>query len=126
APAEVADHVPVDRGLVDAAGLGVGLAHGEVDGAADLLVEEDLAGPVGDAEVGADPELAEAAGALVGVEHLDQELLAALGGRVDDLAALEAEADARDLAAGVGRRQVEGDLALRGVLERAGEELAVG
>ena len=112
--------------LVDAAGLGVGLADGEVDGAADLLVEEDLAGAVGDAEVGADAELAEAAGALVGVEHLDQEVLAALGGRVDDLAALEAEADAGDLAAGVGRRQVEGDLALGRVLDRAGEELAVG
>ena len=41
------------------------------------------------------PELAEPARALVGVEHLDQEVLAALGARVDDLAGLEAEADAR-------------------------------
>ena len=61
---------------VDAAGLGIAAADGQVDGAADLLVEQDLAGPVDDPVVGADAELAEAAGALIGVEHLDQELLA--------------------------------------------------
>ena len=41
---------------------------GEVDGAAELLVEEDRADRAGDAVVGADAELAEVAGALVGVE----------------------------------------------------------
>ncbi len=78
------------------------------------------------AVVGADAELAEAAGALVGVEQLDQELLAALGAGVDDLAGLEAQAHAGDLAAADHGRQVEGDLALDRVLDRAGEELAVG
>src|SRR5215211_4736078 len=97
-----------------------------MDRSADLLVEQDLAGPGGDPVVGADAELAEPAGALVGVEHLDQELLALLGAGVDDLAALEPEADARDLTARIARRQVEGDLALGGVLDRTGEELAVG
>ena len=58
----------------------------EVDRAADLLVEQDLLREAVDAVVGADPELAEPARALVGVEHLDQELLVALGGRVDDSA----------------------------------------
>ena len=42
--------------------------------------------PSRDPVVGADAELAEAAGALVGVEHLDQELLALLGRGVDHLA----------------------------------------
>ena len=46
AATEVADHVPVDRGLVDAASLGIAAPDREVDGAADLLVEQDLAGPV--------------------------------------------------------------------------------
>ena len=41
--AQVADEVPVQRGLVLAAGLGVRAAEREVDGAADLLVEEDRA-----------------------------------------------------------------------------------
>ena len=80
--AEVADHVPVDRRLVDASGVRVAAADREVDGAADLLVEQDLTGSLRDAVVGADPELAQAAGAGIGVEHLDQEILAALGARV--------------------------------------------
>ena len=49
-----------------------------MDRAADLLVEQDLAGAAVDRVVGADPELAEATGAGVGVKQLDQELLAAL------------------------------------------------
>ena len=77
--AQVADQVGVDGALVDAARLGVAGADREVDGAADLLVEQDRAGAVLDPEVGADPELAQAARALVGVEHADQVLLAALG-----------------------------------------------
>src|SRR5215211_3306596 len=97
-----------------------------MNGAADLLVEQDLAGAGRNPVVGADAELAEAACAVIGVEHLDQELLALLGARVDDLAAFEAEADARDLTAGVTRRQVEGDLTLGGVLDGTGEELPVG
>src|SRR5262245_11734303 len=95
---QVADHVPVDGGLVEAARLGIRAADGEVDGATDLLVEQDLPGAVGDAVVGPDPELAEAARAIVGVEHLDEELLALLGARVDDPAALEPEPDPGDLA----------------------------
>src|SRR3954453_13179258 len=96
-----------------------------MDGPADLLVEQDLPGPRGDAVVRADAELAEAAGPVVGIEHLDQEVLALLGGGVDDLAALEAKPNSGDLAPGVARRQVEGDLALGRVLDRAREELAV-
>src|SRR3954453_5328635 len=96
-----------------------------MDGPADLLVEQDLAGPGRDAVVGADAELAETAGTFVGVEHLDQEVLALLGRGVGDLAALEAKANSGDLAPGVARRQVEGDLALGRVLDRAREELAV-
>ena len=90
-----------------AARLGIGGADGHVDGAADLLVEEDVAGAAVDPVVRADAELAQAPGALVRVDELDQELLAALGRRVDDLAGLEAEADARDLAPGDHRGQVE-------------------
>src|SRR4051794_3882710 len=40
AAAQVADHVPVHRGLVGATGLGIGAPDGKVHGAADLLVEE--------------------------------------------------------------------------------------
>ena len=70
APAQVADQVGVDGALVLAAGLRVARADRHVDGAADLLVEQDVAGAAVDPVVGADPELAEPAGALVGVEQL--------------------------------------------------------
>ena len=66
-------------GLVRAAGLGVAVADREVDGAADLLVEEDRADRAVDAEVGADAELAEEARAGVRVERGLQVGVAALG-----------------------------------------------
>ena len=42
--AHVADHVPVDHALIDAAGLRIAGAHGHVEAAADLFIEEDIAG----------------------------------------------------------------------------------
>src|SRR3954469_22795727 len=68
--AQVADHVPVDRGVVHAPGLGVARAERQVEGAADLLVEQYLLRPGLDPVVSADPELPEAACARVGVERL--------------------------------------------------------
>src|SRR5215211_3436699 len=124
--AQVADHVPVDRRVVAAAGLGIAHADREVHGAADLLVEQDLLGAGGDAVVRADPELAEALGAVIGVEHLVQEGLAALGRGVHDLASIEAQLDPRHLAAAVGGRERVADLPLHRVLHRTREELPVG
>ena len=57
-----------------------------MDGAVDLLVEEDVAREARDARVAAEPELAEPLRAGVGREHLPQELLALVRGRLDDLA----------------------------------------
>ena len=54
--------------------------------------------------IAADPELAEPARALVGVEHAEQELLVGRRARLDDPAALEAEADVPDLVVQVARR----------------------
>src|SRR3954470_15049976 len=57
AGAQIADEVPVDRGAVLAAGLRVRAAQGEVDGPADLLVEQDRAHRPVDPEVRADSDL---------------------------------------------------------------------
>jgi hypothetical protein len=57
--AQVLDHVPVQGGFVDAAGFRVGLAEGEVDGAADLFVEQDVFDEALDVVVGADAEFAQ-------------------------------------------------------------------
>ena len=108
------------------AALRIGHPDRHVDRAADLLVEQDLLGGGGDAEVRADSELAQPARAVVGVEHLDEELLALLGRGVHHLAVLEAHAHAGHGAAAVARREREDDLAVHRVLHRAGEELAVG
>ncbi len=70
-----------------------------MDGAADLLVEQDVAGEAGDIEVGAEGELAEVAGAFVGIEVFEQIVLALGGTGIDDFAVFEAEADIDDFAA---------------------------
>src|SRR5205823_7595212 len=78
-----------------------------------------------DAGVAADAELSEAARPLVAVERLEQELLVRTGRGVHDATALEAEPHARQLPAGVDRRELaEQDLAFGGILDRAAEELA--
>src|SRR5215211_6536994 len=124
--AQIADHVAVDGALVDAARLGIALADREVDRAADLLVEQDVARSAVDPVVGADPQLAQPPRAVVGVEQLVQEGLAALGACIGDPATLEAQPNSADLAPADHRREVKADLALDRILDRAGEELAVG
>src|SRR5207253_2663539 len=96
----------------------------EVDGPADLLVEQDHPRRPGDARVRADPELAEEPGAGVGLERLEQVGLAALGTGVDDLARLEAQLDAGDVDPRRAGRDGEAHGARGRVLVRAGEDLA--
>ena len=87
----------MQRGLVLAAGLGVRAAEREVDGAADLLVEERRADRAVDAEVRADADLAEAPRARVGLQRALEVVLAALGARADDEPLVELQRDARDV-----------------------------
>src|SRR5688572_29890170 len=63
--AKVADHVPVEAGAVDSAGLRERRPEGEVHRAADLLVEENVARPAVDLVVEAEGELADDARAVV-------------------------------------------------------------
>ncbi len=114
----------MDRRVVLAAGLLIGAADREVDRPPEFLVEEDVLCRPRDTVVRPDPKLAEAPGALVGVEHRVQVLLALLRARLHDLAALEPEADPRDLAPGDRDRYPEVDLALGGILDGARKDLA--
>src|SRR6476646_4227307 len=117
--AHLLDDVPVELADVRAAHVGQAVAEREVDGAVDLLVEERVLHVPRDAGIAADPELAEAAGALVEVELLEQELLVRLRRGVDDVPALEPEPDTAYLAAAVdGRKLPEDDLALGRILDR--------
>src|SRR5262249_3046471 len=109
---EVADQVPVDGRFVGIASFGVTGAHGHVDGAADLFVEQDVAGEASHVEIGAEGEFAQDAGTLVGVEGLAQVILAFGGAGVDDLAVDKAETDVDDLATAEGDRVGEADVAV--------------
>ena len=82
--------------------------------------------PLVDPVVGADPSSPRVRAPSSVSSSFDQVLLAALGRGVDHPAGLEAQAHPRDLPAADHRRQVEADFALDRVLDRAGEELAVG
>ena len=106
--------------------VGQPVAEREVDGAVDLLVEERVPHVARDPGVAADPELAEAARALVAVERLEQvrprscprrrrrRLPPSNRSRIPVSSAPEVH----------GRELGEGDRPLRGVLDRAAEELA--
>src|SRR3954452_18912766 len=124
AAAQVADEVPVQGARVLAARLRIRAPEREVDGAADLLVEEDRAGRAVDAEVRPDPELAEVARAAVGLERTLEVLVARLGPRRDDLPVAELELDAVDVDARGRRAHGEADPPARARLVRAGEDLA--
>src|ERR671920_1339357 len=92
----------------------------------DLLVEERRADRAVDAEVRADADLAEAAGALVGRQRALQIVLAALGGRRDDEPVAELQLDAGDVDPRRRGGDVEADAPVRARLVRPGEDLAAG
>ena len=68
-----------------------------MDGAADLLVEEDRARRARDAEVGADADLAQEARAVVDGQRALQVVVADRGARGHDLAVAQLELDAVDV-----------------------------
>src|SRR5919109_1182148 len=124
--AQVADEVPVQRRRVLAAGLGVRAAEREVHRAADLLVEEDRARRPVDPEVRPDAELAEEAGAGLGLERAAEGVLPGVGPRADDLAVAELELDAVDVDSLGRRAHGEANPAVGALLVRPGEDLAAG
>src|SRR5215210_166432 len=124
---QLLDDVPVDGALVRAAEEREAGPDREVDGAVDLLVEESVSEGSIDALVTADPELAEAACAVVGPEGREQEVLVALRRCLDDRSALEAEADSLHLVAAVPAGVfAERHDPVRRIFDRAVEDLTRG
>src|SRR4029077_5013833 len=97
ARAKVADQIPVQGRAVQAPRLRIRGSEGEVDRPADLLVEQGVAREELHRVVQAECELAHPPGPFVHRYHLAEEVLAARGGRLDHLSALEAKPDAVDL-----------------------------
>src|SRR5689334_8996128 len=86
---QVTNQIPMDRRLIQTAGIRIGSSERHMHRAADLLIEEDIARETLNAVVETECDLAQVARALIGVEHRMQELLAASGGGLHDLARLE-------------------------------------
>src|SRR5262245_54185078 len=93
ARAQVADEIPVERGLHLAAGLRLRGAGRRLHGPPDLLVEERVAGELGDGVVHPERELAGPARAVVEREHLPEEGLALRRLGADHLSPTELELD---------------------------------
>ncbi len=75
-PAQVADHIPVERRHIQPAGLGITAAQGDMDRAADLLIVEYIAGSFSYAVIHAKGKIAYAPRPLVNSEHTEQVVLA--------------------------------------------------
>src|SRR4029077_11557209 len=125
ARAKVADQIPVQGRAVQAPRLLIRGPEGEVDLPADLLVEQGVAREELHRVVQAERELAHPPGPLVHRDHLAEEVLAARGGRLDHLSALEAKPDVVDLPRVEDRWIGEADFALDAGLDRGSEDLAV-
>src|SRR5690242_7662755 len=124
--AQVAHHIPVQRGHVLTTCLWVAITKGHVDGTADLLIVEDVADAARDAEVVAEGELAQVARPVVQRELRIEELLPLRRRRLHHTPMLEGQADVLHQMAVRRAGDREADVALRRVLERAGEELPAG
>src|SRR5918995_5320413 len=116
----------MEGGLVLPSTFRVGPAESEVDRAADLLVEQDVADEAVDALVDADAELADPPRAVVDGQDLMQKLLARFSGGRDDLASPELEANTRDRSPCVEPRILERDDTLGALIDRRRVDLAVG
>src|SRR5207245_11199964 len=117
--AQVADEVPVQPRLVAPTEMLEGRAERDVHGAADLLVEEDVAGEAVDLVVEPERGLAENPRARIHLEERREVVLTASCLCRDDTAALEAQPHVLDLAPVEARREREADLTFRCVLRRA-------
>src|SRR5438034_6994584 len=124
--AEVADHVPVQTGLVPAAELLEARAECEVHRAADLLVEEDVAREAVDLVVQPERSLTKNARPRVHVDERLEERVPVAGFGVDDPTTLEAQPNVLDAAPLEDRRKREANVAFGLRFDRARKDLPIG
>ena len=117
---QIDHHVPVQAALIVVAGFGISGSEREVDGAADLFVEEGVAGVLRNAVVGADSAFTEESAAGVGVEHREKKILTLAGRGVDDISVAERQLRVGHFVAMMNGGETEVDLAFYAVDDRAG------
>ena len=123
---QVFDHVPVQSRNVLSAGLGITVAQGQVNGSADLFIEQNVLDELLDHPIGADAQFAQAPGSGIGIEH-DKKVFFVFGGRsLDNPALAKHQAYAVDLSPTDTDGEIEGDVPVGGGLNRPGKDLAAG
>src|SRR4051794_32276853 len=123
--AQIANHVPMNGRFVLAACFGIASADRHMDGAADLLVEKDIAGEAVDIEVSANSELTEDSGSFIGLKDRIEVILATGGCGFGHLTGPKGEFDALNFAAGGDHRITEGDMTIDTIFDRTSEDFAV-
>ncbi len=116
----------MDGGVVAVGGFVVGLAGGEVEGAGDFFVEEDIAHGAQDMRVEAKGEFTDVAGACIGVQDFVEGFFVSVAMGFDDFAVFEAEAHAIEGDAVVDAGGVVGDGAVDAVAHGGGVDFAIG
>ena len=115
----------MDGGAVAVVAVFVGLAGGEVEGAGDFFVEEDVAHGIEDVRIEAEGEFAGVTGAGISIEDFIEAFGIVRGG-VDDFAFFEFEADIFKFRAGIKGRGVKLDRPINGIFYGAREYFAIG
>src|SRR4051812_9124546 len=115
----------MQSGLVRASTLGVGPTERQVDGAGDLLVEEDVADEAVEVSVHADAELPDPSRSDVAGQSFMEHAFTAGGGGANHFAVPKFEPDPLDDLPGVRSRKLEGDEALSTLVDRGRIDLAV-
>src|SRR6266699_787006 len=123
---KVTYHIPVERGNVQPSGFGVTAAHGDVDGTADLLIVEHIAGCFAYAIVHAEGKFADTSRSLVDVEHTQQEILTRGSMDFDSTALLETQPYVIDRVPIVAGWQSKADGSLSAILDGATKNFTIG
>ncbi len=81
----------MDFGFIAIVGFVVGPAGGEVEGAGDFLIEEDVLHGGGDMGIESDGEFSDESGSFVGIENAFEVFRSLIGGMLNNLAVHEGE-----------------------------------
>src|SRR6266849_3570969 len=110
----------MERGDIEPTGFGVTATKGQMDGAADFLIVEDVACGFADTVVHTEGEFANTSCSIIYVEHAQQVILACCSMCFDDTAICEAQSDVIDGTAIVAGRQSEANSSLCAVFDWTG------
>src|SRR5215831_15309422 len=123
---QIADHIPVQTGLVYTARFRKRHAQGHVHSPSDLLIKENFFGETFDPIVQTKSDFAQETCSLIHIEHSIQEVKATGSGRLDYLPIAEGQTHVFDFVAIVDSRKAETYSSVYGILDRTREDFSIG